>query len=250
MLADLFKLLNTQSVQAAGPRKVELSDPRKVSYVIGETLHTVDIPPPPRGHVTDTLYSFLESAKHYGDKSGVVWHNERDVYLVIDDKDRRDTIHLPLRKSEQFSTLEKLDEARVGLSQRDFVRLLRHDLAGAVSDELRPAISKLEFVGTSGVKSDISPGREHGSREFANDVKGEIPETFLATVSVYANTGLRQPRGIKLSLDYKLPPGEVSFTVKPLPDEIAIAIQDAQSELHDLLVKELGKGIKVFAGTP
>jgi hypothetical protein len=246
MLKDFLELIWNKADAAVRPKELEIADPRNKHFLMGENHFTVEVPPAPRRHVITTLPDLLDAVKAYGDQ-GTLWHNDRQITLVIDDDDRRETVTMPLVLSQHWLIVSKLGEY---LTQQSFLKLLRTDLAGVVPDSLRPAISRIEVATSSGQKNEINPGRERGSREFACDLanSSEIPETFQATLSVYANAGLRQTRSVKLSLDYTLPPKEITFSVRALPDELEIAMQNAQAELHELLVQAVK--IPVFCGTP
>lgn len=249
MLKSLFEAICQKQLEAVKPLAIEVADPFAKYFFHDGKFARVEVPPAARKHTVFTLDDLIASVKHHNDvlQIGSVWHDRTKVVFVIDDRDRRETVTLPLTTSEHWEILSKLPPA---LTQRDFVRLLRHELAGCVPETLLPAIAKIEVATSSGQRNEINPGRERGSREFAVDLanSGEIPEHFYCQVSVYATAGLRQPRRIKMSLDYSLPPAQVTFQVAPLPDEMEIAMQDAEAELHKLLSESVT--CPVFNGSP
>lgn len=228
------------------PQEVDVGDPRARHYLVGKEHVKVHRPTPVRKHTVQTLEGIFEACDRWGGE-GVLWHNRQNVVLVIDDDDRRDIVVMPLVVSEVFTLINKLGDQ--AMDQATFVRLLKNQLNGYVPDSLRPVISKIEIASSAGQKNEINPGRERGSREFAVDVVGgEMPEFIPATVPVYSNAGLRNNVPIRLSLDVTLPPQQVTFRVAPLPDQIEMAWQAAQAELHNLLVSRAK--IEVFEGQP
>jgi hypothetical protein len=42
----------------------------------------------------------------------------------------------------------------------------------------------------------------------------------------------------------------VTFALRPLPDEVDIALENAQAQLHTLLEDGVPEGVGVFHGTP
>lgn len=246
MLKEIADWLWQKADEGQQARPLVIDDAKNRHFLFGDRHFTVPMPPPVRKHIITTLADLLIAVDEYG-ASGSLWHDESRIVLVTEDADRREFVTMPLVLSQHWKIVKSLGEY---LTQQSFLKLLRHDLAGVVPESLRPAISRIEVATSSGQKNEVNPGRERGSREFACDLanSSEIPEFFNASLSVYANAGLRQTRSIKLSLDYTLPPKEITFSVRPLPDELEIAMQDAQAELHELLEKSVK--IPVFCGTP
>jgi len=246
MLKEIAAWLWQKADEGHKATPLDIADAKNRHFMFGDRHFTVALPPPGRKHTITTLADLLVTVEEYGSK-GSLWHDETKIVLVTEDMDRREFVTMPLVLSQHWKIVKGLGEY---LTQQSFLKLLRHDLAGVVPDSLRPAISRIEVATSANQKNEVNPGRERGSREFACDLanSSEIPETFNATLSVYANAGLRQTRSVKLSLDYTLPPKEITFSVRPLPDELEIAMQNAQAELHELLEKAVK--IPVFCGTP
>ena len=253
MLSEAIKAF--ADLVAAG-HKCELvevpGDPRRVWLSQGGSCAAEPLPPPVRAHQVEGLPDILEAAAVWvGDSTegaGVMWHHERAVVLVVNDFDRRDQVTLPLTFSDQFETLRTLRGKT--LDQRAFVRLLKHDLHGVVDPGLLLTVRRLEVSSGGSRSTEINPGRERGMQEFREELTGaaEVPEYVDATLSVYNTLGLRIDRTLRLSLDYELP--AMRFQLEPLPDELEIAIQNAQLELADALEKLVPEGMPVLYGSP
>lgn len=246
MLKELFEAVCCRAEAATAPKKIDNGDARALHFFVRGERVAVEIPPPDRNHQVHTLEGLLLAVERYG-TDGALWHDQERITLVTNDCDRRERVTLRLTISEHWRIISALGTP---LTQRDFVRLLRHDLRGCVPDTLLPAIAKIEVASSSGQRNEINPGRERGTREFAVELatSGEIPEQFTALATVYSNEGLRQVRPVICSLDYSLPPAQVAFVVKPLPDQIELSMQEAQRDLHQYLTDKVE--IPVFCGTP
>jgi hypothetical protein len=208
----------------------------------------VDLPPPDRRHLVNTLADLIAAADRWG-SSGVVWHSRDRVILSCDDTIRRDTVVLKLDRTEQWTLIELLSSPEHrGLDQRAFCRLLRYDLRECLPASLLPAISKIEVLSSQQSRSEINPGRERGTREFAADLaaSGEIPEIVSCTVPVYAVPDFSPVVTIHLGLEYTLPPQPVTFTLRALAGELDRAYWEVQGLLRNTLDAELE--IPVFYG--
>ena len=254
MLSEAIKAF--ADLVAAG-HKCELvevpGDPRRVWISQGGSYTAERLMPAIREHRVASLPDILEAAAVWvGDSTegaGVMWHNEEQVVLVLDDEDRRDRVTLPLTVSGQFLTLERLHNSPA-LDQRAFVRLLKHDLYRVVDPALLLTVRRLEVSSGGSRSSEINPGRERGTQEFREELAGaaDIPEYVDAVASVYSTLGLRVERTLCLSLDYELP--AMRFQLEPLPDELTIAKQNAQLELHEALERGVPDGMPVLYGSP
>jgi hypothetical protein len=244
MLREALQFLTNQALEAEKPHAIDVPDARVRRFAKGGNLLEIPIRPTPRDHKVYTLADFVFAANNYG-ASGVVWVGERNITLIVDDADRLDKITLPMVFSDVWAILNNLPDF---MTQRDFVRLLRHDLRGCIPDTLLPAVSKIEVATSSGQRNEVNPGRERGSREFAAELvaAGEIPEVVTVMVSPYMTPGLVLPCPIKCGLDYTMPPAAVQFSFRPLPDETKAAIQYTLADVYQHLRDELT--IPVYRG--
>lgn len=251
MIAEALEALAKMATEAVKPQSVVLDkDPRRVFVNTGNKLEEVKLNPAPRAHGVESLQDLIAAANNWG-TAGVVWHNHSKVVLVVNDSERYDTVTFSLLESHAFKKLLELDRKQMRIGQRDFIQLLRHDLAGKVPDDLLPKVRKIEATSSGKGVSEIQHGRERGTREFQAEIVGatNIPEVVDASVTVYQNVPELPRFGVRLSLDITLPPQAVDFLMQPLPDELANIMRASQSELHELLTEGVG-GIPVFFGTP
>jgi hypothetical protein len=235
-----MELLGQWKAKTLEPIVVLDREDRKM-FVSRDTLNAIEhvLPPTPARHTVYTLDDFVTSAERWASKSSVVFHNEQGAVLVLDDHNRRESVTMPLSTTAVWEKVLALREQV--FDQRGFLRLLRYDLASIVPGSLVTAIQKIEVVTSSQQRSEINPGRERGTREFAADLasSGEIPERVTCSLPVYLLPGLDQQVPITFALEYTLPPGPVSFIFRPLPDEVERTLQQLQGELHRMLVDAL-----------
>jgi hypothetical protein len=241
MLAEALSWLAKQTSSAQEP--ITLIKRDDVVMMVNRDLkgeRTFSLPVGPRNHTVATLQDFVTACGRWGGARSVVLHSLKGVLLLIDDSDRRDRVFLPLETTEVFDLV--LTMAAERYDQRTFVGLLRRDLCKVIPSYLVTAIAKIEVVTNSQQRTEVNPGRERGTREFAADLamSGEIPERVKCYIPVYRLDGLNQPMEIEFSLDYTLPPMPVSFSFRTLPDEIENVQALLQGTLHQLLETLLG----------
>lgn len=257
MLREFLDLLQTTAVEASGAQALPVEDKRVRHFAIKGQHVKVSVPSPPRNHVVQSLESFVLTTHRYGrsnyDETGAVatslWHNHKALIAVLDDvDDRYDTVTLPLVYSETYAWL--MESGRKQFDQRSFVTVLKTILYGCVSDSLLPMIRKVEVASASKMQSEISHGRERGTKEFAAEMANaaSIPEIVVVSCRVYDAVDISLTVNVKCSLDIKLPEMEIRFI--PLPNELTRVVAETQAFIHDRLVSEWGNADSVFYGTP
>ena len=246
MLAELIDKLTSLGRESAAPKVTELPGGEKYVVAHGGEVTTHDAPNR-RAHECRSLAS-IQAAIERWCESGTVWHNEVGVVVATDDTDRRDTITLPLIKSEQFSALANLTTD--GLDHKAFVRLLRHTFANAGVEHVLNLVRKVTFKRASDGTSDVQHGRESLGRAVEEKVTAtsDIPETVRVTVPVYETDGADFQHTIDCSLDINMQ--SERFVLMPLPGELAKAMQHVQSEISGELNEVAGDAVGVFYGSP
>lgn len=199
------------------------------------TVGTVELPSDPRRYRVLTIEDFAAACYRWRGDHGVVFHADQEVVYLLDDTDRRERVVLPLEYTATFAIVAQLQDKQ--FDQRGFLRLLRFDLADVIPPNLVSAIQKIEVVTSGNQRSEITPGRERGTREFAADLtaSGEIPDRVECVVPVYQTPGLDVPVQIKFALEYTLPPQPVTFRFAPVGDELQRVLRAQQGVLRALL---------------
>jgi hypothetical protein len=262
MIAEGIKALVDLATRAGSPQKIESGNPRASAYVIAGEVHMVDIEPPPRDHKAGTLGDLIALANRFaetGDLEPVVWYDAEAVVLVIDDEvggengNRIEKATLPLATSDVFARLVKLraDPAAAWMNQKDFIRLLRIELAGTLADGVllnptRKIVWSTSDTSTGTVKRGAeSMGREINSR--ATTDGGDLPDEVKLNVPVYKTPGERERYPMNCSVE--IDPGDNELQLMPLPDEIERVRQLALASIAERLASEL-KGVPAYQGKP
>ena len=250
MLAEFFTKLQEAAQARLVPSVVEIDGDDRYVLINGEKH---ELPPDRRAHRVDTLESLIEAAKFYatgmgeGDElAGTVWHDEKQVVVLVNDSDRRDRVTLPLTLSEQYRALVAL--GKQSFTQKQLVLWLKRTMRGAIDDGLLSAVRVLEFKRRNDGSGTVQHGKESLGRSVEAEVQGmaAIPETVTAFVAVYSTPGCEAKHPVVLSLDIDV--DQQTFSLVPLADELTLAVQQAQRDLHAALDGELET--PVYYGTP
>lgn len=262
MILEALRWLESNVTAAGMPLKIHEREDRVIYLYRDGKQVTVPIDPPRRSHQVETIDDFVVAVRRWAERDengngAVVFHNHRGVMLICNDGDRRDVVTLPLQLTEVADVFVQLDKATdKAFDQRTFLKLLRRDLRRVIPESLITAISTVEIVSSGQGRTEINPGRERGTREFAADLASEkIPDLVECRVPLYRVPGMDDPYPITCSLDYTLPPRPVEFSFRPLADEMETVFRAAQQQLHGLLCEALqGEGtvveVDVLYGKP
>jgi len=239
LIREAMQWLADLKAAALEPIRILDREDKKIFLAPDGQLTEVQIPAGPFRHEVYTLDDFAAAVDRWSGQKSVVFHDERGAVLVVDDSCRRDAVTLPLRTTAVWKRILQLENQV--FDQRGFLRLLRFDLASIIPGSLVSAIQKIEVVTSGSQRTEMSPGRERGTREFAADLQasGEIPERVTCQLPVYLLEGLNYGVPVTFGLDYTLPPCPVSFVFRPLPDEIERTLLQMQGDFHRLLVESI-----------
>ena len=244
MIREAFEWIADRVQEASKPIEVRRREDEIVYLLASGEEKRVFLSAPRRCHTVRTIEDFGAACERWAESEalgGVVFHNDAKVVLVCDDTDRHDVVVMPLEETDVFRIFRNLAQPSFpAMGQREFLRMLRRDLRRTIPPSLINAIAKIEVVSNGQSRTEINPGRERGTREFAADLASEaIPETVECRVPLYRFPGMDQPWPIVCSLEYTLPPHQVEFRFSPLADEIDNVLRAAQMQLHGLLVDAL-----------
>jgi hypothetical protein len=262
MISEALAFIAGLATKAEHPVKLE-SSPRTLRYAIGGTISEHDKAPEPRRHVVDTLEQIISLANRFRDEaaaegddtdlSPVVWYDAEQVVLVIDDAGHRlETARLTLATSDVFYRLNSLDEDRQTFNHKQFMRLLRVDLAGTLAPSvLLEKLKNLRIENGQVASSRIGRADESMGRTINAKVAseaGEIPEVVTLGVPVYSTPGETERLGISCAVE--IDPGMGTFELIPLPDEIERVRQIAVESIGERLKAGLHDGIPCYQGKP
>lgn len=255
MLKEALAYLSDLARTSAAPQKIHADAFRQI-FVIDGTIREVDLNPEPRQHTVKNLANLISLAGMFEERNSLpplVWYDARAVVLVIDDADRRvQTVTLSLVESAVFQTIRGLRDQRRWLTQKDFVRLLRIDLAGTLdSAVLLDRVRKVKFENGVSTTGTVERSRESMGREFKSSVEvqaGEIPEFVILSVPVYSTDGERAVYGLRCAVEIDAQQG--AFQLVPMPDEIERVQDLAVASIAERLNEKLPEDVSAYYGNP
>lgn len=247
--AAISKLLATGQ-DLYTPKKIDVpNDGSKAHFYINGAVEDFEVPPARRKHEVDSVADLIAAASTWKD-SPVVWVDQSKVVLVTDDKVRRDSVTLPLRKSSAFQTIESLKNTK-HFGQPELIRLLRVEFRKAAgAAEILAAVRKIKFRQSSEGHADIQHGSESLGKAIENQVSGagSIPELLIVPTNVYANPG-EEGFVFEIGLDLEIDVTNQRFSVRPIPDEIehmtAMALGGIYTRINEAL-----PDVPIFYGRP
>ena len=226
------------------------SDGRTVTLEHNGVLIDRVVPPALRSHSVDSVADLIEAAKRWKDDP-VIWINEHGVVLVTDDKDRRESVTLPLVHSAIYNVVAKL-ATNGAIEQSVLVRYLRREFRKSPdAATLLAAVRKIKFKNYSDGFSTVEHGNESLGRTIENEVTGaaDIPEMMTVPCAVFSNPGesaIEFTIGMDLEIDAK----NQKFVLKPMPDELEVAVASALSGIQSRIRGALDSKVPVFFGRP
>jgi hypothetical protein len=255
MLLDALKFLTDIISKAETPKKIDVADPRKLFFAVGGGVEQVELPPPPRDHKPGTLAEVIALANRFQEAGATptVWHDERQVVLVIDDDGHRvERATLAFEFSDFWRVLHDLANRQTWLDQKSFVRLLKIQLAGTLPPGvLLDRVRKLKFEGGQVVTSRIGRADESMGRSISNAVsgEGEIPDDVEVEVPVYRTPGETERFVVRCSIEIDASKMD-AFRFLPWPDELQRVESLAVSSVGERLAEGLSEGIPAYQGQP
>ncbi len=258
LLTDIVQLART----SAEPKLVDSKDPRALAWLTHNgniTAHAV--PVPPRNHKVESLEDLIRLATRFNPVDGVgnvgpvpspvVWYNADRVVLVLDDAGHRlETATLELAKSDMFLAVERLKSGG-WFVQKEFVRLLKVILAGALPDvDLLTVVRRVKFENGTITTGEVKKSRESMGKEItaAVSAEGEIPDFVRLTVPVYKVFDLKAQYPVNCIVEVDVQDGR--FRLMPCPDEIQKVLHLAMAKIADELQVGLPDSVPCYLGAP
>lgn len=253
MIAEAMKLF-AELIRQSEPVPILDKDPKRTVFLVAGAPLEIGHDPAERSHHVACLGDVIALANRFAQEGHkpAVWYLEDDVCLVIDDDGHRNsTVRFNLVGSDVFVLLKRLYVNKPWHDQKQFVRLLRVELAGTLlPGELLDRVRRLRFengVVTTGhvTRKDESLGREIRSKV---DADGEIPEEVTLQVPVYKAIGERERYPLRCAVE--VDPAMGKLQILPLPDEIERVQHLAMASLAARLAEGLDEGIPAYYGRP
>jgi hypothetical protein len=258
MIAEALKAIETLVGAAAMPKLLK-EFPTEAIYVVNGEQLTVEIPAPPREHQVSELDDLIRLAARFaGEKdlpktmTPVVWYDADEIVLVLDDDGHRvEKATMDLQFSDVFKVLVALrrDPKAAWKSPRDFVRLIRIELAGAFGDNLLlNAVRKVRFDNGVATTAENSRNRESLGKTLTSTLDVEVPEAVTLDVAVFNSCGVTWTFPVRCTVETN--PLEGNFQLLPFPDEIERVVQLAVAAIADRLGHGLPESVPAYHGKP
>lgn len=241
-IAALAKDANAVSI-GADPKL-----PGRVWVRHGEIFEWIDEPPLRRRHTIRSLQDFAAFLLSPDCATAPqVFHSHKEIVGILDSTDGRERVTIPLAMTERFQTIIALKGGQK-YTPPAAVNFLRFDLHGSGCDRLISGLRRVDFTRKGLGASTTEHGKESLGRnvEVAVQQAEDVPEIVDADFQVFSNDGLKSIR-VPMQIGVYLDVQNEAVVLRPLADEIANATENAQWQLHKLLVEALGE-IPVFAG--
>jgi hypothetical protein len=261
MLDAALKYLVELASKSKAPAPIDTGDPHQAAFVIDGKISTYEKAWPDRDHKVKSLDEIARLATRFdaadtnghGGGSPVVWYDETQITLVMDDwAFRGNKAVLALETSDVFAKLIELRRNTRPYEQKDFIRLLRVDLAGTLEPVvLLNKVRSLKFSTTSDATAVKKAQSESLGKEIRSKVEtdgGDLPEEVVLMAPVFKTFGLRKPIPVRCAVEVF--PSEGTFKLVPMPDEIERAQQEAVQRVAERLAEELPETVPAYFGKP
>jgi hypothetical protein len=207
---------------------------------------------PPRAHRAASLTGFADLYKRYGlPAAAPIFFAAGRAVAIIDDAELRAsslTYSVPL--SHQFTTVEELTAEEPLRKQREFINLLRIDLANCVDADLIAQLRSLRHNTTAGTTATTQQGKESLGRSVLAALvteAGDLPEDVTITIPVYeAETASLQAITCALIVNTE----DMSFGLIPKAGELTRAKIAADQEIIRVLSAAIGTEVPIIHAQP
>jgi len=273
MLDKLYQMILDSGKGLAGIQTLKVpQEPSHHYYLRGSdgTTQPVEAEAFPRNHEVGSFDSFVDACRmpmyrQQEEKPDYdlvstprsVWYSCEGCTVLLDDQTRRDRVTWPLTLSPEILLLKSLSSARQLLSQDDFVRMLRIELAVARRETavFLESLKKLSF------KKEAMTEVGHGTRSIGKKAEAqaygdvELPEEMSLTVPIFSET-LQFMATVECAIEI-LPEAE-KFRLVPYPSSVTRAILKGEFSLGASLESALGLtedspnklNVLLYQGTP
>lgn len=260
MLKDFVEAIALQGVKAHLPIIVKAdAEPNGVYYVrqADGTTERVVADPPWREHKAqdlDTVVAFAKRFVEYKDAADavgpVIWYSRTGVTCVLDDHDRRDTVHMHFGASPQ---LVHLAEDRKAYTQAEFIRILRITFADCLTacDGLLQCLRSIKFRVHSDGTSKVAQGKASIGKIIDAELTGAdaLPEYVTFDVPVFGVASLPVRALVRCALEVN--PQLETFQLVALPGEVEKATSVGENWVRDAVETALGDAeVPIYYGKP
>ena len=164
--------------------------------------------------------------------SPMIWISRSGLTAVLDsDARRRHRIYLQFERTAPFERICEWSKNETMLSQRALIARLRHEFRGIVPASLVTTLGQIKIEAGRIVDSEVGHGHDTLKTKTTSKVSvlDSIPDVITVTPRLWNNMGMGYAEPIELTL--AIDPASGNFGLHATEDEIATAIQAAQSQI-------------------
>lgn len=252
MLAEAIESLKQLVAKAESPQLVIDQGTDQVIFVNGE-IKTFSKAIKPRNHGVDAITDLIALANRFQelDTNVVVWYDEDGVTAILDDGEyREEEASAVMEKSQLYTAVASLDP-RQWHTPKDFVRLLRITLNGALDPKtLLDPVRRVKFNVGATTTVENSRIKESMGKEITSSVSAasELPEFVTLVLPIYQNPGADTLVNIRAAVE--IDHDRQAFQLVVLPDELEKAKAHVLRAIGAKLREELHETIHVYQGRP
>jgi len=250
------ELIQDTAVKAARVTVGEIDHGRTLLINSGGSVTYRDIPPKVRDHNVATVAGLVAAAEQWcsSGERATIWVGDTFAILICNDEDRRDRVTLCLGRSQQYARLEGMSCGEC-FDQRQIIRWLRHDMAGAGGEELTTVFRQVTFSRADQSQGHLAHGDESLCRSIEQSIQSpdDVPERLRVSVPVFAVLDFPPRYPVFLTVEIKL--DNQQFIVTPQPDELRKALQASQFGLLNAITNGLenegiDENVAAYMGSP
>lgn len=211
-------------------------------------LMTIERIAPDRSHTFCTLRSFLDLyLDQYAKAGGTIWHSNAACVFFLDAL-RYERATLPLELSPLWKTLGGLVPGKK-FPHKEFLRLLKHTLAGAIDPAFVAAFSQLDIATMARINSNRQQQQQSLDKSVQAQISGpEKPTSMTVEGRIFSNSDMPLTGRVAVSIEIDL--DEQVIVVQTFPDAYEVSLRIAQQVLSEEIREQIKTDVMLTLTSP
>lgn len=245
-LAQAIGLIQKTACEASAVQILDVKDPAFYHVRIGDKIVMIARQAEPRQHRVFDVPSFCAAVEAFADGTAVVWHNHQAIIVTVSDETRRDWVTLDLGESDQLQALRECDMKL--MDQRTFCSCLKLRLG--VDETFIAQFRKLDWQHKREASGTAARGQDRMGVSISDEVNGvsDLADQLILEIPVYDLAAVAYRYKIDCHIEIDASQSKLAIATKP--DQIKLAIDQAQHDIHEMLAKGLNPDTSIFYGSP
>lgn len=245
-LSAAIKLVQETACKAEAAEILDVQDPENYHLRLGDQILQITKQPTPRTHETKDMPSFIAAVEQFGAAGACsVWHDDHHVRAILDDSTRRDCVVLVLEHAAQIKAL--VDNNGRLVDQRSFCSILKLRLG--LDESFIGQFRRLDWSHSKQASGEAGRGKDRMGVSISDEVNGvaDLADEVTLEIPVYDLPNL--PYRYKIGCFIEIDATQQKLAILAKPDALKIATDQAQADLHEMLMDGLKAEVPVFYGT-